>query len=248
MSTFSSTTGRTHIFTTDDIEKGLWQETSFAPALHDHSLVFDDERVYMVHGGGNVRLTELNADLSGIKPGGVDQVIIPDASLVAGPNVGLPAEGNQLQKIDDKYYHSMITWPRGGMRTQLIFRADKLLGPYEGRVALQYEGIAQGGLIDTPDGKWYALLFQDHGAVGRIPFLVPVVWEDGWPVLGSEGKVPEGLDIPAARKASPESRASSPRTSSTVNLVTARCLLPGSGITTLTIVFGLSPNGLVFCD
>jgi beta-xylosidase len=198
VSTFSSTTGRTHIYTTKNIEKGPWKEISFRPALHDHSLVFEDDgRVYMIHGGGNVRLTELNADLSGIKPGGVDQVIIPNASLVAGPNVGLPAEGSHMRKINGQYYLSMITWPRGGMRTQLIFRSDHLMGPYEGRVALQYEGIAQGGLIDTPQGDWYAFLFQDHGAVGRIPFLVPVNWEDGWPVMSVDRKVPTTLNIPA---------------------------------------------------
>jgi len=198
VTTFSSTTGKTHIYTTKDVEHGPWQEISFRPAMHDHSLFFDDDgRVYMIHGGGDVRLTELNADLSGIKPGGIDQVIIKDASLVAGPNVGLRAEGNQMQKINGKYYHSMITWPRGGMRTQLIFRSDNLTGPYEGKVALASEGIAQGGLIDTPNGDWYALLFQDHGAVGRIPFLIPVKWEDGWPVLGVDGKVPTNLNIPA---------------------------------------------------
>jgi beta-xylosidase len=203
VSTFSSTTGKTHIFTANDIENGPWKEFSFRPALHDHSLHFEDDgRAYMIHGGGNVRLTELKRDLSGIEPGGADQVIIPDASLVAGPNVGLPAEGSQLRKIDGKYYLSMITWPRGGMRTQLIFRSEQLTGPYEGRVALQHAGIAQGGLIDTPQGDWYALLFQDHGAVGRIPFLVPATWRDGWPVLGVDGKVPDSLDISASAQGS----------------------------------------------
>lgn len=159
VSTFSSTTGKTHIYSTDNIESGPWREASFSPSLHDHSLFFDDDgRVYMLYGGGDVRLVELEPDLSGIKTDGVDQVIIPNASLVAGQNVGLPAEGNQLRKINGKYYHSMITWPRGGMRTQLIFRADKITGPDEGRVALAEAGIAQGGLIDTPDGKWFALI------------------------------------------------------------------------------------------
>ncbi|KAJ3054950.1 hypothetical protein HK102_011443, partial [Quaeritorhiza haematococci] len=80
----------------------------------------------------------------------------------------------------------------------LIFRAESLTGPYEGRVALRDQGVAQGGLVDTPEGKWYALLFQDHGAVGRIPFLVPVTWEDGWPVMGVDGKVPATLNLPAS--------------------------------------------------
>jgi beta-xylosidase len=200
VSTFSSTTGKTYIFSTDDIEKGTWKEISFSPSMHDHSLFFDDDgRVYMIYGGGNVQLTELESDLSGIKADGLNQVIIPDASLVAGPNVGLQAEGGHMRKINGKYYHSMITWPRGGMRTQLIFRSDKLTGPYEGKVALQYEGTAQGGLIDTPKGDWFALLFQDYGAVGRIPFLVPVKWEDEWPVMGIDGKVPTTLNILSSR-------------------------------------------------
>ena len=198
VTTFSSNTGKTHVYRTKDIENGPWTESSFRPALHDHSLFFDDNgRVYMVHGGGNFRLTELTTDLSGIKPGGVDQVIITNASRVAGSNVGLPAEGSQMRKINGKYYLSNITWPKGGMRTQLVFRSDKLTGPYEGKVALSDAGVAQGGLIDTPAGDWYALLFQDHGAVGRTPFLVPLQWKEGWPVLGVDGKVPPTLTIPA---------------------------------------------------
>jgi beta-xylosidase len=69
VTTFSSTTGKTHVYKTKDIESGIWTESSFRPALHDHSLFFDDdERVYMIYGAGNIRLIELNADVSGIKP------------------------------------------------------------------------------------------------------------------------------------------------------------------------------------
>jgi beta-xylosidase len=35
--------------------------------------------------------------------------------------------------------------------------------------------------------------------VGRIPYLVPMKWEDGWPVLGIDGKVPMKLDLPAGK-------------------------------------------------
>ena len=200
VTTFSSTTGKTHVYRTKDIEKGPWIENTFRPALHDHSLFFDDDgRVYMVNGGGNIRLTELTSDVTGIKPDGFNQVIITNASAVAGPNVGLNAEGSQMRKINGKYYLFNITWPRGGMRTVIIHRADKIIGPYEGRVGLMDKGVAQGGLIDTPQGDWYAYLFQDHGAVGRIPYLVPVKWEDGWPVIGIDGKVPETLDLPASK-------------------------------------------------
>ena len=114
VTTFSSTSGRTHIYRTKDIEKGPWMENSFRPSLHDHSLFFDDGRVYMLYGGGNLRLVELNEDLSGLKEGGFNQVVITNASAVAGPNVGLNAEGSQLLKFNGKYYVFNITWPRGG--------------------------------------------------------------------------------------------------------------------------------------
>ena len=199
--TFSLSTGRTYIFSTKNPDRTPWKETSFTPLFGDHSLFFDDDgRVYMVAGNdGNMRVTELKPDLTGVKPGGVNQVIIPHASEVAGGTVGLQAEGSQMFKINGKYYLCNITWPRGDMRTEIIHRADNLTGPYEGRVLFHDQGIAQGGLIDTPKGEWYAYLFQDHGAVGRTPFLVPVKWVDDWPVLGVNGKAPETLDLPASK-------------------------------------------------
>lgn len=78
----------------------------------------------------------------------------------------------------------------------IVHRADKITGPYEGRVVFQDRGIAQGGLVDTPDGRWFAYLFEDCGAVGRIPYLVPVEWKDGWPVLGVNGRAPAKLELP----------------------------------------------------
>jgi beta-xylosidase len=196
-STFSSTTGRTHVYRTRDVERGDWEAFDFAPALHDHSLYFEDDRVFMVYGAGEIHLVELEPDFSGLRTGGLNTIIIPDASAVAGDDIMLAAEGSQLQKIDGRYYLLNITWPRGGMRTVIVHRADSLTGPWEGRVALQDKGVAQGSLIDTPDGDWYAVLFQDRGAVGRVPWLVPVQWTDGWPVFGTNGEAPVVLDVPA---------------------------------------------------
>lgn len=198
VTTFAQTTGRTHVYSTRSIEKGPWKSTSFRPSLHDHSLFFDDDgRVYMVYGSGKIVLVELTADVSGLKPGTTPRVLIENASAPAGAAINLPAEGSQLFKVHGKYYLFNITWPRNGMRTVVVHRANTLTGPYEGRVVLQDQGVAQGGLIDTPDGQWYAYLFRDAGAVGRIPYLVPVQWVEGWPVLGTAGKVPPTLPLPA---------------------------------------------------
>ncbi|MEO6548678.1 MAG: glycoside hydrolase 43 family protein [Ferruginibacter sp.] len=207
VTTFAQTTGKTYIFSTQNIEKGPWKTVSFTPSFHDHSLFFDDDgKVYMLYGAGKLNLVELNEDLSVVKPGGINQVAIENAStpsLVEGKRGGLGAEGSQLYKIHGKYYLFNITWPPGGMRTVVIHRADKITGPWEGKIGLQDKGIAQGGLIDMPDGKWYAYLFRDYGSVGRIPYLVPVRWEDGWPVLGINGKVPDTLDLPANKSLIP---------------------------------------------
>lgn len=200
VTTFAQTTGKTYVYTTKDIERGPWKATSFAPSYHDHSLFFDDDgRTYLLYGAGKLRLVELLADASGVKPGTTEQVIIENASTPSGTGGGLPAEGSQVFKVKGNYYLLNITWPKGGMRTVVLHRAAKLTGPWEGRVAFQDLGVAQGGLIDTPDGKWYAYLFRDAGGVGRIPYLIPVKWEDGWPVLGENGKAPETLDLPPSK-------------------------------------------------
>ena len=200
VTTFAQTTGKTYIFSTHDIEKSNWKQISFKPSYHDHTLFFDDDgRIYMIYGAGKLKLIELNEDLSGVKPNTTEQVVIENASAPAGENIMLQSEGSQLFKIKGKYYLFNIVWPQGGMRTVIVHKADKITGPYEGRVALQDKGVAQGGLIDLPDGRWFAYLFRDYGAVGRIPYLVPVKWVDGWPVLGEDGKVPETLDLPAVK-------------------------------------------------
>src|SRR5699024_181302 len=87
-------------------------------------------------------------------------------------------------------------------RRQVCYRSDTLLGDYERKIIFDDDfgyhnkGIAQGALFDTPNHKWYAMLFQDHDAVGRIPYILPVEWKDGWPMIGDKnGKVPEKLEI-----------------------------------------------------
>jgi beta-xylosidase len=196
VSTFAATSGKTHIFSSNN-SKGPWAEVSFAPAYHDHSIYFDDDgKVYMIYGAGKLKILELKPDLSGVVANS-EKTLIENASSPAGNNIMLGAEGSQLFKHKGKYYLFNITWPRGGMRTVVIHRADNIYGPWEGRIGLQDLGVAQGGLIDSPDGSWYAYLFRDNGGVGRIPYIVPVVWKDDWPVLGENGKVPMNLKLPA---------------------------------------------------
>lgn len=182
-------TGKTYLFSAED-PKGPWERTEFHEYLHDPSLLFDDDgKAYIIYGRTNIMIKELTSDYKAINPAGLNKVIIPS------DQEGM--EGSHAYKINGKYYIATIWWESGNIRRQYVYRADKIDGPYEGRLVLsdtmgyKRHGVAQGGLVDTPDGKWYAMLFQDHDAVGRIPVLVPVRWENDWPVYGDkDGKVP----------------------------------------------------------
>ncbi|WP_036187004.1 glycoside hydrolase family 43 protein [Marinimicrobium agarilyticum] len=197
VSTFANHTGKTYIFSTDNIESGRWERAEIDELFHDASLVFDEGRAFLLYGNDDIHLVELTADATAVKPGGLRTTVIENASSIAGEEFWVPAEGAQVSKTNGYYYINLISWPANGMRTQLVYRSEHLTGPYEGRVVLEDRGIAQGGLIDTPDGDWFAFLFRDSGAVGRIPYLVPVHWENGWPVYGVNGTVPETLRIPS---------------------------------------------------
>src|SRR5690554_1182236 len=191
----SYTTNKTHLYQTTDIENGPWKETLFN-FYHDPSLFFDDDgKVYIIYGGGEFKIIELNSDLSGVKQGGVNQTLkIPLDATTGTSSYIVKMEGAHMEKVNGKYYLFAITWPSGNGRTELVFRSSSITGNYEGKIALQNNGVAQGSIFDTPDGKWYAMLFRDNGAVGRIPYLVPVTWSNDWPVFGNAA--PATLELP----------------------------------------------------
>ena len=70
-------TQKTYLFKTSDI-RGNWEKSEIQGFYHDLSLLFDDDKVFMVSGNTNIRLIELNDDLSGQKEGGFDKFIISD--------------------------------------------------------------------------------------------------------------------------------------------------------------------------
>lgn len=186
---------KSYIFSTTNPDTEKWKLVSRMQHFHDASLFFDNDDRPFVFSGTHV--TELNKDLSGVKPGGVDtEIFTKDAS-----ENGL-LEGNQVVKHNGKYYLLMISWPQNAKRKQVCYRADNITGPYEKKVILEdnfagFPYVGQGCIIDDENGNWYGLIFQDRNGVGRVPLLMPVRWVDGWPMLGDEnGKVPASGIIP----------------------------------------------------
>jgi len=151
----------------------------------------EDGTEWVVYGNGALHITQLTDNFHAIKQDGiVDSLLLNLRSR----ELQLQPEGSHLYKRNGYYYLFDIDWPRGGVRREIVNRSTNLMGPYEQRTVLyttldegkggfSANGVAQGGIVDTPTGEWYGFLFQDHGPLGRCPVLVPMEWVDDWPVM-----------------------------------------------------------------
>ncbi len=148
----------------------------------------DDGKAYLIHAYAGSR--------AGIRNKLHLRPLAPDGSRTLGKgkvvieiDPSLPAlEGPKLHKRHGWYY---ISAPAGGVATgwQCIFRSRSIQGPYEEKIVLAQRGTAingphQGALVDTPDGDWWFVHFQDKDLYGRIVHLQPVRWENDWPLIG----------------------------------------------------------------
>ena len=216
---FSNVNGKgLQCFTSKDIH-GPWQHHNMQGRIYDLSVHFDDDgKIYAIHGYGEVKCTELKADMSGPIEG-TERVIIPEGSGVG--------EGHHIYKIDGMYYLISTDYSPNG-RT-LCSRSKSIWGPYETRVITAdetygFHGVGrtlvprgekprigsdgtpfsivpagedatgcdnahQGGIVQAIDGSWWALLMQDFHSIGRTVCLMPMTWVDGWPMVGLEGNL-----------------------------------------------------------
>ena len=209
-------TQKTYIYQSNNIE-GPWEKYTLGGFYHDNSILFDDDgKIYIVYGNKDIYLKELKFEEQhqdesfrhltdeGTEPA---RLILSDSD-----EVYLGYEGSHFYKIGGKYYIFLIHIPKStGKRTEAVFVADKPEGPYFGKDVCNDDrgyrnsGVAQGGIVDSPSRKWYSILFQDSGAVGRIPCLIPVNWKKteidagiiaDFPVFGEDGKIPEAFETP----------------------------------------------------
>lgn len=162
---------------------GPWNIHPLKTTLYDPGLFIDqDQRMYVIHGHTDISATEL--DLS-------DFTIKTPAKLIhTGYKSGL--EGNHCYHIGE-YYYILCTYGTA-QGNQVCLRSKNIYGPYEEKVILDDDanlynmGLHQGCMLDTPDGSYWSLIFQDRAGLGRIPFLLPVSWENDWPLLSPDSK------------------------------------------------------------
>ena len=196
-------TGKTYLFRAPDL-KGPWQKNEIEGFNHDCSLLFDEGRAFLAYGNRQIYVTELNEEMTAPKEGGLHKLLVEDPD-----EVYLGYEGTHWYKINGKYYLFFIHYRKGDntRRSQACYVSDSLAGPYTGGDVLDTDGgycnqgVAQGGIVSTTSGKWYAMLFRDSGAVGRLPVLVPVHFENDFPVFGVDGEVEDKLLLEDAKPA-----------------------------------------------
>ncbi len=158
-----------YLLTTNDI-KGPWKKRKLETGFYDGGLLFDGDDTYIAYGINNIRIAKVDKDFKKIED-----------HEVAKFSVKSGLEGSHLYKIGD-YYYIYATY--GGVPAfQTVFRSKNIFGPYEEKFLLNDRNIHQGALVQTQEGEWWTVLFADRGAFGRLPYLLPIKWEDGWPTI-----------------------------------------------------------------
>ena len=185
--------GDTYIFSAPKAE-GPWTIHSRLRHFHDATLFFDEDGTpYVFFGTGE--MCQLTPDLKGVVEGSLRHYFQREAD-----ERGL-LEGTRVIKHNGTYYALLIShvYAPGRHRREVCYRTKDLNGTWEKNTILEsdfggFSYLAQGTIVDTKEGDWYGIMFQDRGGVGRVLTLSPVRWIDGWPQLGDEnGKVPETM-------------------------------------------------------
>ena len=155
----------------------------------------DDGRCYLVNGWANSRC-QFNSVLTvrEMTPDGMQAISDPVIVFDGNGTNDRTSEGPKFYKRDGWYW---IMNPAGGVPIghQLAMRSRSPFGPYESKTVLaqgdtNINGPHQGGWVHLKSGEDWFLHFQDKEAYGRVVWLEPVKWVDGWPTMGEKvGKV-----------------------------------------------------------
>ncbi len=187
----SNDTGKTYLFRSRNLA-GPWRRNEIKGFYHDLSLLFDEGKAYLVYGNTDIHLTELNEEMTGPAAGGLDRVIADDSG---NPMLGL--EGSHIYRIGGRYYLFMIHSLRDRWRrVEAMYVSDSLENEFSGGdifdndLGIRDSGIAQGGIVNGSCGD-HMIMFQDSGAAGRLPVVIPFEWKDGKPVFDEENNVVE---------------------------------------------------------
>lgn len=195
--------------------KPIWLDfDGIDPAL----FVDDDGSAWIVHNGppegtpryrGHTALWLQRVDLVAGKMVGPSKVLV-DGGVVPADNP-IWIEGPHIFKHDGWYYLMPAEGGTEVNHAQTIFRSRQVDGPYvAGPVNPiltqrdlpvprpdRVEDTGHADLVQLKDGSWWAVFLATRPfagkstLMGRETFLLPVSWQDGWPLI-----LPKGQPVP----------------------------------------------------
>ena len=208
--------------------KGPWSDPVWLKTVDgiDPSLFFDtDGSAWLVHNAppqgtprynGHTAIWLTRFDPKSLQAVGEAKVIV-DAGVNPAKNP-IWIEGPHLFKKDGTYYLMAAEGGTAENHSEVIFRSDKVEGPYVPAPAsvnpiltqrdldpARANPITSSGhadLVRTEKGDWWAVFLATRpyeGGLynsGRETFLASVRWQDGWPTI-----LPHGAAIPVIAKA-----------------------------------------------
>lgn len=120
-------------------------------------------------------------------------------------------EAPHIFRVDDWYYLLCAEGGTGDNHSEVVFRSrglDQPFVPFAGNPILSQRDLppdrrhpvtsaGHADLVRTPDGEWWAVFLATRAYdrtfynTGRETFLLPVDWQDGWPII-----LPQGEQVP----------------------------------------------------
>lgn len=194
---------------------GPWEHKNLGGHIYDLSVLFDDDgKVWAIHGYDEVKVTQFKPDFSGYVEGS-ERTIIPKGSAMGEGHHAYKIDGKyyiisaeyspmgrsqcaRAENLFGPYETTAVSCIEslGTQKFPLVTNAnnrDFMKDGYKFSVSqpgdneLGCATIHQGGIVQTPSGEWWALSMLDYLAVGRTVCLVPITWQEGWPMFGLKG-------------------------------------------------------------
>lgn len=216
-----------NFFVTATDPRGPWSDPVWLKEIDgiDPSFFFDDDgRTYILNNGppqgtplynGHRAIWMQEFDLGARQLVGPRKVIVNGGVDLARQPIWI--EGPHLYRIKDWYYLMCAEGGTERNHSEVVFRAKSPWGPYEawsGNPILTQRDLpadrahpvtnaGHADLVQMQDGSWWAVFlasrpYRDYlFNTGRETWLLPVKWQDGWPLILGRGKaIPYSLKAP----------------------------------------------------
>jgi xylan 1,4-beta-xylosidase len=177
----------------------------------DPSFFFDDDgKAYIVNNGppvgtplyqGHRAIWMQEFDVAGKRMVGPRKLIVNGGVDLSKKPIWI--EAPHIFRKDGRYYLICAEGGTGDQHSEVVFRSDSVWGPYvpfAGNPILTQRQLAKtrpfavgtaghADFVETAAGEWWAVFLatrdyaDDMYNTGRETFLMPVRWENGWPII-----------------------------------------------------------------